>query len=212
MLLDTKLLLLLNKVVLGITLAAPIGPVSLEMIRRGLRHGFLAAFSVRLGGALGNTLCLVGAYYGLSQVACLPILIQVLGFLGAGLLIYMGYSTIRKDLSHLAEDISSQENPKNGILWGLYLSIANPYALFFWPGLFAAEMQECIIPTFFGLMENMLIVAGVLLWGGGLSLILAFGKKILNLKTITLISKLSGFIMIGFGLRYIWVIVERLRY
>ena len=46
-------------------LAAPIGPVSLEMIQRGLKSGFLSSFVVRLGAAVGNLLCLLVSYYSI---------------------------------------------------------------------------------------------------------------------------------------------------
>ena len=45
---------ILNKILLGVTLAAPIGPVSLEMIQRGLKSGFLSSFVVRLGAAVAD--------------------------------------------------------------------------------------------------------------------------------------------------------------
>jgi threonine/homoserine/homoserine lactone efflux protein len=65
--------MILEKIILGITLAAPIGPVTIEMISRGLERGFWAAFQIRLGAAAGNVLWLVGAFFGLSSLIQYPI-------------------------------------------------------------------------------------------------------------------------------------------
>ena len=206
--LEGKLLLILDKLILGIMLAAPIGPVSVEMIRRGINKGFMAAFSIRLGGAIGNFLCLVGAYFGLSQIMKYPVLINSLGLIGAGLLIYMGVTSILKKALDL--DLEDRGNLNNGLTWGFYLAIANPVSLVFWPGVFAAGLDQSIGITFYGFLENLFIIVGVLIWGGGLSLLLGFGHKYLNKKVITMINRISGVAMIFFGCKYLWVIGQRL--
>ena len=157
------------------TLAAPIGPVSVEMIKRGLRHGFLAAFSVRLGGALGNSLCLLAAYYGLSFLISYPFLFNGVGIIGALLLIYMGYKSLKKT----ADDLSFDEttNMTNGIRWGLYLAIANPFAFIFWTGIFAATLDSNQAIDHRVFFENLLIIVGVLIWGACLSTVLGFGHR-----------------------------------
>ena len=205
---ETKLLLLSNKLILGLMLAAPIGPVSVEMIRRGLRAGFLSAFSIRLGGAIGNTLCLVGTYFGLSHIMGYPMLVNALGLAGAGLLIYMGLSAFLKKIDTV--DLESESNVKNGLTFGLYLSVANPVALVFWPGLFAADLDPTSPLTMLGFTENLLIIAGVLLWGAGLSIVLDYGSRFINHKNILIINKISGLCMMYFGLKYLLEIGERL--
>ncbi len=192
--------LVLEKLILGITLAAPIGPVSVEMIKRGLRHGFLSAFSVRLGGALGNTLCLVATYYGLSHLLSYDWLLNGLGLLGAVLLIYMGFKTVMKGLKDL--DLDAPVNVSNGLTWGFYLAIANPVAFVFWPGLFAATLDPVVGITLGGFVLNLFIVLGVLMWGLGLSSILAIGHQKLDKRIIVVLSKLAGIIMIYFGISY----------
>lgn len=199
---------ILKKLVLGMTLAAPIGPVSVEMIKRGLRHGFLAAFSVRLGGALGNSLCLLAAYYGLSFLMSYPLLFNVLGIVGSLLLIYMGYKSLQKTADDLSFDATT--NMTNGLRWGLYLAIANPFAFIFWTGLFAATLDSTQEVTHRVFFENLLIIVGVLIWGAGLSTVLGFGHRFLNKKVIVRLSQLAALFMFYFGLKYLWVICSRL--
>lgn len=209
--LTQKLLIIIEKIMLGISLAAPIGPVSIEMIKRGLKNGFWAAFSIRLGGAIGNTLCLVITYVGLSQVMGRPIIMNSLGLLGSILLIYMGISTFTK--SPVLIDASANiniSNKHNGIVWGFYLAVISPVALVFWPGVFAASMQAEGTISFAGFCLNLFVIVGVLLWGAGLSLTLAFGNRVLNKKVISILTKAAALVMIFYGLKYAYCVYMRL--
>lgn len=191
----------LEKIVLGVTLAAPIGPVSVEMIKRGLAKGFWAAFSIRLGGAIGNTLCLLGTCFGLMHIMKYPFLLNTLGVMGAIFLIYMGICSFVKKNNQV--DLEQGKKISNGIYLGIYLSIANPVALVFWPGIFAATMQNVKSINFSSFAESMLIVAGVLLWGFALSLALEAGNRFCNQRTIKIVTQISAAIMIWFGIKYI---------
>lgn len=198
---------ILKKLVLGMTLAAPIGPVSVEMIKRGLRHGFLSAFSVRLGGALGNALCLLAAYYGLSFLISYPLLFNGLGIIGALLLIYMGYKSLQKTADDLSFDDTT--NMTNGLRWGLYLAIANPFAFIFWTGIFAATLESTQAIDHHVLFENLFIIVGVLIWGAGLSTVLGFGHRFLNKKVVVRLSQIAALFMFYFGVKYLWMICNR---
>ena len=209
--LSEKLILISGKIMLGVTLAAPIGPVSVEMIKRGLKSGFWSAFSVRLGGAIGNTLCLVATYVGLSQVMGRPLVMNVLGLLGSLLLIYMGISTLVRHA--VIVDLSANNNNvphHNGLLWGFYLSVISPVTLVFWPSIFAASMNAEGSISIEGFLLNLFVIAGVLIWGAVLSLTLAFGNRILNKTTINILTKIAALLMIFYGLKYAFYVYMRL--
>ncbi len=196
----TKLMLISEKLLLGITLAAPIGPVSVEMIRRGLKNGFWSAFSVRLGGAIGNAFSLLATYFGLAQIMSYPLIINTLGLFGACLLFYMGISTLSTQTVMI--DFSKNSQVKNGLIWGVYLAIVNPIALVFWPSIFTASLNENTKINIFGLIENSFIILGVLLWGAGLSLLLEFGRHFLKQTAIYVVNKISGVLMLVFSFKY----------
>lgn len=88
--LSTSWSLVFEKIILGMMLAVPIGPVSVAMIKKGLEKGFYAAFRVRLGGAIGNILCLFMVYWGLLPLMRQFIVMSVLGLVGSLLLLWMG--------------------------------------------------------------------------------------------------------------------------
>lgn len=207
---EPKLIHFFEKILLGVSLAAPIGPVTVEMIRRGLRDGFMAAFSVRLGGAFGNFLCLLVAYFGLTQMTFHPQILVILGSIGACLLIFMGIKVFTVRDYEVELDEEDEVPLSNGLRWGLYLAIVNPVALVFWPGIFAASIDPDAADVANGLFLNLFIIVGVLLWGAGLSLLLAYGHRYLTPLVIKRIGQISALSMLYFGLKYLWVMWERL--
>lgn len=210
---QSLLLILVSKFFLGITLAAPIGPVSLEMIKRGLTKGFLASFSIRCGGVLGNILCLMISLTGLTALMQVPRVFQALTFVGSLLLIYMGGRTWRQ--SHKAFSVTLQEEDhkkkSHGLLLGLYLSLANPVAFVFWPSLFAADMDHsvgeggseiCAAPFLEGALPNLMIFVGILTWGAALAFLASLGHKRFSEEKLALVSRVSAALLILFGLKY----------
>lgn len=185
----------IEKMVLGVILAAPLGPVTVEMIKRGLNRGFWAAFNIRLGGAIGNMLCLAASWKGLSYLINRPMILTVLASLGSLLLFYMGVTTLRKK-SDLALSAASEKH-NSGLVLGFYLAIFNPVGLIFWSSIFAANISKNE-----GFWLNSCIVVGVLLWGAALSFLLAFGKRILNRSFISIVTKISGLLMIVYSVKY----------
>lgn len=195
----------LQKLILGVSLAAPIGPVTIEMIRRGLHQGFWSAFVIRMGGAIANFICLLLAFFGLTQLGHYPQFKQVLGLMGASLLIYMGIKTLRaKKLQVLPEHAKNTYPLADGLKLGFTLGLFNPVGVMFWFGLFIAQNQanpQTINASAF--LENLLIIVGVLSWGALLSFCLTWLKKYVTPKTMYAINQLSGFLLLGYGLKMI---------
>ncbi|HET9843304.1 MAG TPA: LysE family transporter [Gammaproteobacteria bacterium] len=198
----------LQKILLGVTLAAPIGPVSIEMIKRGLKDGFWGAFNIRLGGVLGNTLCLIAAYFGLSALQNYGSVFIALGLLGSALLLYMGATTIKKafkpiHLEFSAKTLRNSKNPlRESLILGFMLAILNPVAVVFWLSIFANDIDPNQPVHWLHLLYNMQIILGVLLWGVLLSTLLEFGRRSLSPKMIRFITFAAGMVLLYFGIKY----------
>src|SRR5688500_18253139 len=80
---------------IGIAVAAPMGPVNIMVIHRGVRHGFMSAFVAGLGAVAGDTLYAGIAAFGITSMSDLITghlgLIKILGGL---LLIGFGLSLV----------------------------------------------------------------------------------------------------------------------
>ena len=196
--------MLLEKLLLGITLAAPIGPVSIEMIKRGLNKGFLSAFVVRLGGALGNTLCLVAAYFGATMLVDSDEKIGLCSLAGAIVLIYLGTKSLLDRRQHQYQPLVNQSQTLfSGALTGFILSIANPIGIVFWLSIFAASIDRSgETQVWVGLLQNFAVIGGVLIWGLMLSGLLEVGKRFFKPKWIKIITLAAGTMLIYFGLKY----------
>lgn len=197
--------IILNKLLLGISLAAPIGPVNTEMIKRGLANGFWAAFSIRLGGAITNSIFLTVVYFGLEKLIKHQKLISIVYFIGEVTLICMGTKTIIKACSKKSvntikfKDINHKNSYtiKNGLLTGIILSATSPIGITFWLTSFPAS----IATDHSSLLINCFIILGVIVWGVFISGLLHLGCKIINHNTLRIISGLSGLLLIYFGIK-----------
>jgi L-lysine exporter family protein LysE/ArgO len=201
--------MILEKIILGITLAAPIGPVTIEMISRGLERGFWAAFQIRLGAAAGNVLWLVGAFFGLSSLIQYPLIIKCISFIGSLYLIIIGIKHFKKKKVNSTVSSTSLNLERNGLLVGFLISLVNPIGIIFWLSIFITSMgtQEINI---INLAYNFFIIVGILLWGAGLSAMLAWGKHLVTHDKLIVISRLAGALLILLGLKYLWANVSGL--
>jgi L-lysine exporter family protein LysE/ArgO len=203
---------ILNKILLGISLAAPLGPVNIEIIKRGLAYGFWPAFSVRLGGAITNSAYLLIAYFSIGQLLLNSIVLMVIvSVAGCIVLVTMGIITIIKVIFKNELIINKINNLKfknsthNGILTGMLLSCISPIGITFWLTTFAASIRADGTAKFCikNLFINFFIIIGVLIWGLIISSLLHFGKKLINTKILKIIFGLSGILLICFGIKYI---------
>lgn len=197
--------MILEKVLLGFTLAAPIGPVSVEMIKRGLIGGFWPSFNIRLGGVIGNILCLILAYFFLSSIMKYQMLFNIISLCGSSFLVYIGAKALLG--ANKKVSISSGEG-SNGSLFetltlGFILSIANPIAIVYWINVFAASLNGKTELSLYDLFQNGGIILGVVIWGAFLSLVLEFGQKFVNETWIKRVTILSGTVLVYFGAKYL---------
>lgn len=83
---------------IGMAVAAPMGPVNIMVIHRGVRHGFMSAFIAGLGAVAGDTLYAAIAAFGITSASDLITdhltLIKIVGGL---ILIGFGLSVIPRE-------------------------------------------------------------------------------------------------------------------
>jgi len=199
--------LLMGGVVMGLSVSAPIGPVNVEMIQRGLRGGFRSALLVGIGATFADLIYISVAYAGADPLSH-RVWARVLLF-GAGslILIYLGIAAIRAARVPIALDdaagprrFGAGHGPFSG---GFLITLLNPMTIAFWLGILSASLaarpREALAVE---LMYVASLAAGCLLWVLVLSVALHYGKRFVRGRALQVVSIVAGLVLIGFGLDF----------
>lgn len=176
-----------------------IGPVVMEIIRRGLRHGFWPAFEVSLGATIVDFIWLAVIFAGVSQFVNVPIFKTMLWFLGFVLLVYLGLKAVKDYKNGMRFD--GKTTQRKGILAGFLLGLSSPEGFVFYVGIFGpiAAASGSMLSALAG---GLLIISGLLFGEFLISLLAHFGKKVLTVRIIRYISLVSGIFLLLFGLYF----------
>lgn len=202
--------LLLRGILLGLSIAAPVGPVGALCIRRTLAEGRLSGFVSGLGAASADLLYGCVAGMGLTAVSGFMVAQQVWLHLAGGLfLLFLGVRTV---LSRAAK--TATVRPAGRGLWQAYgstllLTLTNPITILAFVTIFAglglAEGKQ-------GPGSAGLLVVGVFLGSAGwwlvLSLLVGLLRNRITPMMMVWINRVAGVVICGFG---VWSLVSLLR-
>jgi threonine/homoserine/homoserine lactone efflux protein len=193
-----------RNVLLGISLAAPIGPSGIAVIQNGLKHGFLRAFLTGIGVTMADTTYLLIVYFGLSGFISIPTVKILIWTLGALVLLYLGSQSLRDAVRKSGFGNTTASASRNPLLVGYLVNISNPIAVVWWVGIFGSLLGTTAAgATKAGaLLGSSTILIGILLWHSTMSLLTHWGKRFLNDKTAKVISIVAGAALILFGIRF----------
>ena len=192
--------MLLKGLILGFSIAAPVGPIGVLCIRRSLIHGRLAGFLSGLGAATADGFYGMLAAFGLA--AALNNVDQTSGWL-LGLRIisglFLSYLAIKTMLSRPATEAA---NAKADNLWAMYastlfLTLTNPLTILSFATVFAG-----LGITAYG-WDSVWLVVGVTT-GSALWWLLLSGSVSLLRERVQAysvwINRISGLIILGFAI------------
>ena len=130
--------LTLRGFILGFTIAAAVGPISLLVIRRTLAEGRLYGLVSGLGVATADATYGAIAAFGLSAIT--DVLVnarQVLGLVGGVFLLWLAWQTIRSTPTEAATVTARRGGYAGAYLSILGLTMANPMTIISFGALFA---------------------------------------------------------------------------
>lgn len=145
--------------VLGFTIAAAVGPISLLVIRRTIAQGQLYGLASGLGVATADATYGAIAAFGLGAIT--DVLVdarQVLGLVGGVFLLWLAWRTIRSAPTEAASVSTRRGGYAGAYLSILGLTLANPMTILSFGALFAG-----LGVTSGATGDAVLVVAGVLL-------------------------------------------------
>lgn len=113
-------------IVIGLAVAAPIGPVNVICIQKAMKNGVAGAFLVGLGAAVGDAVFGALAAFGVGAVTSF-VAVHASWFegMGAFILLVMGYVSWRAS-PHLSDPVPSAGDVARGALATFSLTLSNP--------------------------------------------------------------------------------------
>ena len=190
---------------LGVSLAAPIGPVNAAQLDKGLRLGFGHAWIFGIGALIADVCYMLLVYMGMIHFIEQPLMKAFLWLFGFFVLTYTGIECLVK-----SKKSSFIDGPKGKATllrsWtsGFLLSISNPLTILFWLGIYGSVLAK----TASSFSSSQLaiysgaIICGILLWDVFMATISSIARNLLHTNFLVVISMISSLSMIGFGIYF----------
>jgi threonine/homoserine/homoserine lactone efflux protein len=186
--------------IIGLSIAAPVGPIGVLCIRRTLAYGRMVGLVSGLGAATADGIYGLVAGFGLTVIMNFLIgqhfWIQLIG---GFFLCYLGVKTLISKASYTQSD-TQKKNIMNAFLSVLVLTLTNPMTILSFIAIFAGLG---ISNSNSNIVSSVILVLGVFcgssLWWVILSSGVGLFKTRINDRSLTFINRLSGIIIIIFG-------------
>jgi len=188
---------------LGLSVAAPIGPVSVATIQLGLARGFGQACAFGLGAATIDALYCFAVYLGVAPLlVAAPWLRVALYAAGAILLARIGWGALRKRI-----DLTGRPERGSASVWrsytaGIALTAINPATILSWLAIGGAALSAT--PAGDGPILVLGIFAGSACWFAVISLGASAGRKIANERALKIVSIACGVVLLAFAAVFAW--------
>jgi len=192
--------LFLRGALIGLAIAAPVGPIGVLCIRRTLVDGQLAGFVSGLGAATADLIFGSVAVLGLAALADLMVGVSFWSrLLGGSFLCYLGLRTLRERPAARPANTSAR-----GLLGAysstLLLTLTNPASIILFVGMFAGLGAASDAK---GYGEGFLLVAGVFVGSAGWWISLSGAVGLLRGRVtpaaLRWVNLMAGVIILGFG-------------
>jgi len=196
--------------VIGVILAAPIGPINIEIITRGLRHGFRNGWYVGLGALTADTLYATIIVSGLAPVADRPALRVPLFLAGAAMLGWVGLNSLRNAQHPPATSGIDAPKGHRSFVTGFLIAALNPMGIVYWLSVGSALVAEAVDRV--GRAGAPVLVGGVflglLVWVTSISVVAQISRRFVTGNGMRWITGASGVLILGFA---VWFLVQGIR-
>ena len=191
---------LFKGIVLGFSIAAPVGPIGVLCIRRTLAAGRCSGLATGLGAATADAVYGTVAGFGLTVVS--NVLVDQSAWLklvGGAFLCYLGIVTFFAKPADMAPSAKSQ-SVLESYLSAFLLTLTNPMTILSFAAVFAgAGIAEAAA----GYLAPALLVLGTFMGSGLWWLMLTSGvgllQEKLNSRFLHVVNRVSGGILVTFG-------------
>ncbi|WP_144510136.1 LysE family transporter [Bacillus sp. FJAT-22090] len=196
---------IITYILLGISLAAPVGPVNAAQLDVGIKNGFFHALIFGIGALTADIIYMIMVYFGVGQYMDSPYIKIFLWSFGCFVLTYTGIENLLS-LNKIKLDMKfgKRIRLRQALISGFLISLLNPLTILFWLGIYGSVLAA----TSNSSQENQLIifslsiVFGIILWDTFMAFLSKSARKFLSAKFLIIISLISSLCMIVFGIYF----------
>jgi putative LysE/RhtB family amino acid efflux pump len=191
--------LFLKGLLLGLSIAAPVGPIGVLCIRRSLEAGFWPGVAGGLGTAVADAVYAAIAAFGLTAVSSLLIQAQsVLSIVGGIALIWLGWVAMS------GKPAEAAAAPMTRSLWPTFastflLTMANPATILTFAAIFAGLGLAAVDTAAGAAVLVTGVLLGSLLWWAILSGAVSVLRQRISATVVLWINRASGALLVAFG-------------
>ena len=175
---------------LGISLAAPLGPVTILMLDKILKKDLRSAYAMSFSAITGDFSWMLLSYFGIAALVRNWNILPYLNIVGILILLYLGGHSVY-EYFHYKQ--IAKPKAKSSFFWIYFLTVSNPFTILLWLGIFGVNLN-----IWYGLA----ILLGVAIWFLILPLLLNILQKAKRMDNERIISLISGIVIIGFALYF----------
>lgn len=196
----------------GLVFIVFMGPAMLTLIKASITHGFWSGWMVAFGIFSGDVLAVFLVYnLGATRLVENQLIQIILAFLGAALLLIMGFRYAIKPSLHNPDEVQVSTLSYLGFFAkGFFLNFLNPFVFVVWIGMLAIATQQYSAPK--DVSAYMAGLLGMVITSDTLRA--AFAHKIRPLfqpHILIWIFRVIGVVLIGFGIYLLMVGIDKVK-
>ena len=200
-----------NGILLGLSIAAPIGPTNIEVIRRGAKYGWKASSAFCIGVMFALLIYLTLVIMGFSFLTESKLFQTTLSAIGIVVLGYLTYSALKDFFNKDEIELDEAETSNKHLVQGFSLTICNPAILLLWTGIMGASLSSASMQAQnYSLLLCSGIITGVILFFIVLVLAIHKGRNYLDPKYLRYVSLIAGLILAFFCLKFGYDLVTQI--
>jgi len=191
----------IDNFILGFALAIVLGPITLEILNRGLKYGFGKAMKTVIGMILAESIYFTIVYLGLTRFAESNAAKLGLGLFGVCFLAYLGFTNISEFLVQLKNfELENKKKVKNGaFMAGFLITFLNPLNILLWIGLIGGFLAQSA-----SLFVSIGVLFGIFTACTAVAIVSLFGNKILSKDKIKYIPLVAGLLLIFYSQKLLY--------
>lgn len=193
-------LLFFKSVLIGLSIAAPVGPIGLLCIQRTLGQGARIGFISGLGAAMADACYGALGAFGISAITQIFVtLVTPLAFFGALFLAWMGVKILRASAPEHAASAGEPTRALPAFTSVFCLTLSNPLTILSFVAIFATLSSGETMSGADGMVVVLGVFFGSALWWLTLSLGVSCVRHRLGVDAMRWIDRSAGVFLLGFA-------------